>query len=219
VVSLALPNRPAFELLRKQAKHALKIGRIRTPTWNLADAQLAVAHGFGFATWAALKEQVRQRGRDRSNQSLRTPSQTPIVARDMHQDCPLVGVWTAREPIAGGVFRYVTLEVIAAGSTLTLTQVACDCQGRETAARMTLEPDGQERVAWFLAGHTVLARWESARRLVTIVKREDVAVGEGFYEISPDGDTLSCSAGTQSVTFDRMRGARENVAEDRHEHR
>jgi hypothetical protein len=43
VVSLTLPGRPALELLRKQAKHVLKVGRIRAPAWNLADAQLAVS--------------------------------------------------------------------------------------------------------------------------------------------------------------------------------
>ena len=46
-----LPSLPNLGYLRKQAKDVLRVVRHRSPRWSLADAQHAVAHGYGFPSW------------------------------------------------------------------------------------------------------------------------------------------------------------------------
>jgi hypothetical protein len=53
-MSRQLPQKPNLAYLKKQAKHLLRSGR----EGKLADAQRALAHEYGFATWAKLKSHV-----------------------------------------------------------------------------------------------------------------------------------------------------------------
>jgi ankyrin repeat protein len=57
---LTLPAQPNLEHLRNEAKRRLKALRARAPDAKLADAQLAVARDYGFASWRALKTHVDQ---------------------------------------------------------------------------------------------------------------------------------------------------------------
>ncbi|HKR08204.1 MAG TPA: ankyrin repeat domain-containing protein [Gemmatimonadaceae bacterium] len=56
--TLALPDAPNLEWLRKQAKHSLAEIRKANPNAKLADAQLDVARRYGFPSWRALKAHV-----------------------------------------------------------------------------------------------------------------------------------------------------------------
>jgi len=56
--SLALPDAPNLDWLRKQAKQRLKEIRKTNPDARLADAQLEVARRFGFPSWRSLKAHV-----------------------------------------------------------------------------------------------------------------------------------------------------------------
>ena len=56
--SLALPDAPNLDWLRKQAKQRLKEIRKTNPDASLADAQLEVARRFGFPSWRSLKAHV-----------------------------------------------------------------------------------------------------------------------------------------------------------------
>jgi len=61
----SLPLRASLEHLRNEAKQRLKTMRAQDPAARLADAQLAVARDYGFASWrrlkAALDAQIRER--------------------------------------------------------------------------------------------------------------------------------------------------------------
>jgi len=57
-----LPPAANLEHLRKQAKLRLRALRVRTSEARLADAQLAVARDYGFASWRALKTAIEQAG-------------------------------------------------------------------------------------------------------------------------------------------------------------
>jgi len=61
----SLPLRASLEHLRHEAKQRLKAMRAQDPAARLAEAQLAVARDYGFASWrrlkAALDEQTRER--------------------------------------------------------------------------------------------------------------------------------------------------------------
>ena len=53
-----LPARPNLEHLRKQAKRLLRKLRASDAAAKLADAQLAIAREYGFASWKKLSAQV-----------------------------------------------------------------------------------------------------------------------------------------------------------------
>jgi hypothetical protein len=57
-MSRDLPEFPNLEHLKKQAKVMLRELRQRQPSAKLADAQLAIARGYGFASWTRLKEHI-----------------------------------------------------------------------------------------------------------------------------------------------------------------
>ena len=64
-MSAPLPPRANLEHLRNEAKQRLKTLREQDPSVKLADAQLAIAHEYGFASWRRLKAAVDERDRER----------------------------------------------------------------------------------------------------------------------------------------------------------
>jgi ankyrin repeat protein len=66
---LALPPRPNLDWLKKTAKQKLTQLRVQDASVRLADAQLAVARDYGFASWRKLVRHVEQR-----------PPTTPAIA-------------------------------------------------------------------------------------------------------------------------------------------
>ena len=60
----SLPDSPSLEWLRKHARHRLDELRRENPGARLADAQLALAREYGFASWRALKAHIDALGVD-----------------------------------------------------------------------------------------------------------------------------------------------------------
>src|SRR5262245_1725277 len=58
VMSQSLPARPSLEHLRKQAKDLLPTLQLQHSEAKLADAQDAIARGYGFPNWTQLKRHV-----------------------------------------------------------------------------------------------------------------------------------------------------------------
>ena len=57
-----LPATANLEHLKKQAKARLRALRVQAPETGLAEAQLAIARDYGFASWRALKARVERAG-------------------------------------------------------------------------------------------------------------------------------------------------------------
>jgi ankyrin repeat protein len=74
-----LPARPSLEWLKKTAKDELKQLRARNPAVVLADAQLALAREYGFASWRKLKRHVEAQERTASASE---PAPAPSPTRD-----------------------------------------------------------------------------------------------------------------------------------------
>jgi hypothetical protein len=65
-----LPTHPNLDHLKKQAKDVLRVFRRQKPLWKLADAQRAIARGYGFVNWPSLKmhvEKIRHEQSTRAN--------------------------------------------------------------------------------------------------------------------------------------------------------
>jgi len=137
-MSQHLPALPNLEHLRKQAKDVLRVARRRSPEWRLADAQQALARGYGFSTWADLKARIESARLDRtSTGSHGNPRLTPAGTNDMAAnataprlaDHPMVGTWVSRQESGPVLFGSITLDVERVDDTLQFTQIAVDTAG------------------------------------------------------------------------------------------
>ncbi len=98
----------------------------------------------------------------------------------------------------------VVVEFELTDDIVTLTQIAADRAGRESAMKMTVQADGQERPAQFGNELMLQARWTDARTLETIIKQGERIISKGTYEVSADGRSLVVSTVDQRVVFDRL---------------
>ena len=202
-----LPPRCNLEHLRKEAKAVLRVvGRHKTE-WRLADAQHAVARGYGFPNWSKLKahvESVAPASVGRRIESRRRTTGTQEASRHEH---PISGPWTTSRatsrPRRRSANQDVMLSVEVAGDVITFTEVWLDRLGHQLASRMTIRADGQEHP--LDSGGTVLqACWINARVLEVTVKRGDHTVGRGQYELSEDSATLTVSTTEHVIVFERV---------------
>lgn len=83
-----LPAIPHPDHLRKQAKARLSAMRAKLPTARLADAQLTIAHEYGFASWAALQAEVAVRVQSPRGQwrKVRQAHVAPLYPERFRQD-------------------------------------------------------------------------------------------------------------------------------------
>jgi hypothetical protein len=222
-MSQRLPPLPNLGHLKKQAKDVLRVSRNRSPQWRLADAQHALARGYGFPSWPDLKlhvESVRQQrgGAESSAPRLQegaTAANTgvaPNAAAQHHlrpSSCPMVGTWATR-PTAGSEDHCQAsigdsvVEFELTDDIVTLTQIAVDPAGRELAMKMAIPVDGQDHPVQFGNELVLRAWWTDVWTLETIVKHGENIVSKGTYEVSADGQSLVVSTTEQRVVFKRV---------------
>jgi hypothetical protein len=138
------------------------------------------------------------------------------VGEDSQQDSPFAGTWVAnlakskRHP--NHQFQSATLEFTVAGDTVTLAHGGVNAGGQHESGTVVLEADGQKHPVPEQPGVVVVTRWSGPRRLHTVAKSGGTTVGEGVYEVSADGKTLTATvSGTdasgapfeQVIVFDR----------------
>lgn len=193
-MSQRLPSLPNLDHLKKQAKDVLRICRVRNARSQLADAQNAVAGGYGFQSWPVLKAHVQsvRRLRDATTDS---PTR-PKTDRRHHpiSSHPMAGTWANGDVV-------VAVEVL--GDLVSLTQVVSDPAGQQSAMRFAFLADGREHE---VEGHDFVmqARWIDTRTLDTTVKRGEAIVASAKYAVSEDGGSLALSNGDQVVPFERV---------------
>lgn len=199
-MSLRLPPRPHLDVLKRQAKSALRTGRLLFPGWQLADAQRALAVGYGHSSWTALKVAVG---------SATTPLQPGAAMERGHTmasgplaapDTPLAGAWIGRPASSDRV----ALEISTALGGLSLSQVVATAPGSAAASVLLLRPDGHRHPLPFGEGLQFRAVWLNPRQLETTVTRGELDVAHGTYDVSGDGLTLSVTSGGTRRAFDRV---------------
>jgi ankyrin repeat protein len=86
----SIPDRASLEFLKKRAKERLVELRQRNPSAKLADAQLAIAREYGFASWRALKAEIDRR---------RVPAVTAFFAACQAGDTATLRELLASDPV------------------------------------------------------------------------------------------------------------------------
>lgn len=184
-----LPTFPNLGHLKKQAKDVLRVSRHRSPRWCLADAQQAVAHGYGFPGWQELKlhvESVRQqrgavssppRGQeDPTTHTASAVSPAAVPERQGRSSHPIAGTWASRSSAPPGAraqasMGHMVMEFELMAGTVTLTQILVDPAGRQSATKTAIQADGQDHPVQFGHELVVQATWIDVRTLEMIFKR------------------------------------------------
>jgi hypothetical protein len=184
-MSRNLPARPNLEFLKKEAKSLLDVLQQRDGGAQLADAQHALAHDYGFASWPKLKAHV---------ESLAVP---------VH---PFAGRWIAnvarskRHP--ANLFQRAIIEFAVNGNTVDIEDEFVDESGRVVRGHNTIVADGAEHLT--PNGFVVKAAWRGAHELETVVTRNGEVEGRVEYTVSADGRNLTMSASDQVIVLDRV---------------
>ena len=217
-MSQRLPSVPNLDLLKKQAKDVLRVSRHRGRLWRLADAQQALARGYGFSSWPYLKRHVESMRRQPASAASLPPKQGDRTAPNSsalaataqsHPRCsshPIVGTWIARPTTdinRDSRSNNVVLELELTDDTIILTQIAADPAGRDVATKMAIQIDGLDHPI-FGNNLTLQASWTNERTLETIVKHGDQAVAKGTYEVAANGQSLVVSTPDRLVVFERV---------------
>ena len=128
-----------------------------------------------------------------------------------------VGTWIANieksRRHANHQFQGATLSFAISGDVVTLTHSGVNAAGKQESGTTVLCSDGQDHAVSPLApGVVVATRWRDANVLETVAKKDGQVVGDGAYEVSSDGRTLTATmagidgAGArfeQVIVFDR----------------
>ena len=218
-----LPTHPNLDHLRKQAKDILRVFRRQKPRWKLADAQRAVARGYGFLNWPSLKmqvEKIRHEQRPTVPTSARalkpdgfSVAETLLGRAELRSEDsihPIVGAWVA-DPVMSSMHSDtqrpsddIVVEFQLSGEEIKLTQVATDTTGNEIAITTTICADGREHPVPFGEGIRLKARWTTSLMLEATFTATDQTLGKWSYEVSPDGRSLVASTAEQRIVFRRL---------------
>ena len=205
-MSRPLPSRPNLEHLRNQAKDLLARARRQHPSWQLADAQFALARSYGFSSWPALKHHVESVQGEGAAGAARAASPRASALEDAS---PMSGSWranldaSARHPAFP--FQSATLDVTVHGAHVTMAQVVLDPAGKPSGSTMTFDADGSPHaVAGGNDAHRLIAQWEDARTLLVVDTVDGREVGRGRYEVSADDRRLTVTTAEQRIVFDRQ---------------
>jgi hypothetical protein len=189
-MSRVLPPHPNLEHLRKQAKDLLHDWQQHKPGMQLADAQHAIAREYGFQSWPKLRAHVE-------SLTAGDPRLRSVIEN------AFIGTWIAnisrskRHP--ANQFQSATLKFAVVGDVVTITHTGINAQGEEEHSESTLQADGKEHASGQSSGYALIATWLGSCVLETVAKKDGHVVGEGTYEISDDGKTLTASARSPSA--------------------
>ena len=219
-----LPTHPNLDHLRKQAKDILRVFKRQKPRWKLADAQRAVARGYGFVNWPSLKmqvEKIRHEQRPTVPTSARAlkPDDSSVAKTSLRraelrrEDCsihPIAGAWVADQIMSSMHSETqrpsddIVVEFQLSGEEIKLTQVATDTTGHEIAITTTICTDGHEHPVPFGEGVRLKALWTTSLMLEATFTATDRTLSRWSYEVSPDGSSLVASTAEQRIVFKRL---------------
>jgi hypothetical protein len=124
---------------------------------------------------------------------------------------PLAGTWKAnlaksqRDP--NHLFQSMTMEFKVSEDAVSFTYTGVNMAGEDESGTRQMHPDGKEYTATEAPGVVVITKWLSSRILETVAKKDGKVVGQGTYEVSSDGKTLTA----RIKGFDASGGSFEQV--------
>ena len=205
-MSRRLPSAPNLDHLKKQAKDVLRIARHRRPQWRLADAQHALARGYGFTTWPDLKLHVESI--TRGSGARPSVHREPSARTNNRSSHPIAGTWVTAGRLGDeneaphASTTVVNFELM--DEALVLTQIGSDGAGDDVAMKVTIHVDGVDHAVPFGDSVTLRASWIDGQTLETVASRGKQTTWRATYGVSPDGQSLVVSSAERIVRFERV---------------
>jgi len=127
------------------------------------------------------------------------------------------GTWRANlaksQRHSNHMFQNATLRFDVSGDTVSLTHMGVNREGNQESGTTTLHADGKEHtVSPQAPGVVVTTKWVGSHILETAAMKDGKVVGQGRYEVSGDGNTLTATVSgidasgasfEQVIVFDR----------------
>jgi hypothetical protein len=107
----------------------------------------------------------------------------------------LAGTWKAnlaksqRDP--NHQFQSLTLHFEVSGDAVSLAYSGVNMSGEEESGAQRMHPDGKQYRVAEAPGVAVITKWLGPDVLETVAKKDGKVVGQGTYEVSGDGRTLT----------------------------
>lgn len=179
--------------------------RRQRPQWRLADAQRAVARGYGFTNWPSLKVHVEKIRHERQPAFT---SPRALKSREDSSPHPIAGAWIADQAHQAQRARSSQDSVVefqVNGEEIKLTQVATDPTGQEIAITTMILPDGREHPVPFGEGVRLKALWTTPLMLEAAFTTSEGTLSTWSYEVSQDGKSMVISTAKDRIVFRRFR--------------
>ena len=117
---------------------------------------------------------------------------------------PFTGTWIAnlsksqRHP--NHLFQSTTIRFDVSGDAVSLTYAGVNMSGENESGTVTLDPDGKDHPVSAQAPSVVaVTRWVGSHILDMVTKKDGEVIGQGTYEVSRDGSTLTAKVwGTEA---------------------
>jgi hypothetical protein len=133
---------------------------------------------------------------------------------------PFSGTWIANleksHRHVNHQFKSAAMRFAVAGDRVSITHSGVNMSGKQETGTTEVQADGHEHaVSPQAPGVVVVTTWVGTHRLQSQARKDGVVVGQGTYEVSPDGATLTATvSGTdasgnefdQVIVFDRESG-------------
>jgi hypothetical protein len=144
-----------------------------------------------------------------------TPSQTPGVGTQSKGD-PFSGTWKANlsksQQHANHRFESATLRFEVSDNAVLITFTGVNMGGQKESGTRELHADGKEYPVARAPGVVEISKWVGSNMLETVARKDGTVVGQGTYEVSSDGKTLTAkvkgidqggASFEQVIVFDR----------------
>jgi hypothetical protein len=122
-------------------------------------------------------------------------SQTPGETKT--KSSPFAGTWKANlaksQQHPNHRFESATIRFEVSDDAVLLTFTGVNMAGVQESGSRKLRPDGIERELTEAPGVVEITRWVSSHILETVAKKDGKVIGEGSYEVSSDGKTLTAT--------------------------
>ena len=121
-------------------------------------------------------------------------SQTPGTDTKTRSNL-FAGTWKANlsksQQHPNHLFESMTLQFEVSDDAVLLTFTGVNMMGERESGTRKFHPDGKEYPVAEVPGLAEVAKWVGSQTLETVAKKDGKVMGQGTYEVSSDGKTLT----------------------------
>lgn len=126
-----------------------------------------------------------------------SPALSQKSGADTKTKNPFAGTWKANlsksKQHVNHQFQSATLRFEISGDAVSLTFTGVNMSGQQESGTRKLRADGKEYPIAEAPGAVEVVRWVNSHTLEIAAKRDGKVIGQGIYQVSSDGKTLTAT--------------------------